>query len=131
MKLKIILVADCANMTGNGKINVMGIFHIVNSPVFPVRHPSMHFVAMLLPELGEMGERQLSIQFYNPDNELLLELSRPIKIPPIQNGVRPEINVVFELRDIVFASAGDYEFALLINGEKMGDCTITVQSGPS
>jgi hypothetical protein len=53
MKQLLFLAADYANITGDGKLNVMGIFNDIYSFNFPARHSSMHLVARLGAELSE------------------------------------------------------------------------------
>jgi len=55
MKLTLFLAADYANITREGKLNVMGIFNDIYARTFPARHSSMHLVAKLGAELGEYG----------------------------------------------------------------------------
>ncbi len=45
MKLLLILAADYANITGDGKLNVMGIFRDINAYIFPTR---LHLCILLL-----------------------------------------------------------------------------------
>jgi len=47
MDLTYLLAADYANITRDGKLNVMGIFSIINAPGFPAVHPQMYLVAQL------------------------------------------------------------------------------------
>jgi hypothetical protein len=52
MKPLLFLAADYASVTGDGKLNVMGIFNDINAFNFPARHSSMHLIAKLGPELA-------------------------------------------------------------------------------
>ena len=56
MKLLLLMAADYANITGDGKLNVIGIFNDINAFNFPARHPSMHLVARLGAEPEEYGQ---------------------------------------------------------------------------
>ena len=78
MKLLLILAADYANITNDGKLNVMGIFREINASHFPARHPSMHIVVILGAELGEYGQtRILTIKLRDPDGNEIMSLSGP------------------------------------------------------
>ncbi len=82
MKLLLLLAADYANVTGDGKLNVMGIFREVNALNFPVRHPSMHLVVKLGAELGEYGEtRNLAVKLLDADGNEIMSLSGQVNIP--------------------------------------------------
>jgi len=102
MNLDIFLVADYANMTGDGKLNVMGIFREINAPNFPARHPSMHLVIKLSAELGEYGiQRGLGVKLCDPDGNELISLTGPIDVPKGGHGIRPEVNAILELKDTI------------------------------
>jgi hypothetical protein len=126
VKLTLFLVADCANITADNKLNIMGVFQAINSLVFPTRLPSMHLVAILVPDFGEIGDRTLTIRLNDPDKVLLLELNIPFHIPPIVNGTQPHINTLGSLRDIVFEAPGTYEFVALVNDEQIGECPLCI-----
>lgn len=127
MKLLLILAADCANVTDNGKLNVMGIFNQIYAPSFPIRHSSMHLVVKLGAELGEYGEtRTLSVQLREPDGKLLFNLSRPVNIPKGDSGIKPEVNAIYELKDIVFPKPGPYQIVVLVDKDYKGDLTLYV-----
>lgn len=116
MKELLFLVADYANMTGDGKLNVMGIFEEIYSSNFPARHPSMHLVASLAAELGEYGqERNFTVKLLDEDGLQLLELGGTFQVPIGQRGRKPQINMIFDLKDVVFPKPGIYQIALFID----------------
>lgn len=125
MKLVLLLAADYANITGDGKLNVMGIFNEINAFDFPARHPSMHLVVKLAAELGEYGEtRNLSVRLLDADGNQIMNLSGPVEIPQGGGGRRPEVNAILELKDVIFPKPGPYEFVVLVDKDYKGDLTI-------
>ena len=127
MRIVIFLPADYANVTGDGKINVMGIFNQINAATFPARHASMHLVVKLAAELGEYGQqRQLSVKLHDPDGKEIFGLSGPIDIPKPQGGMTPEVSAVLELKDLVFPRPGPYRFVVLVDKDYKGETSIHV-----
>ncbi|MBA4375273.1 MAG: hypothetical protein C0401_03755 [Anaerolinea sp.] len=127
MELLTILAADYANIAEGGKLNVMGIFRNINGTIFPTRIPSMHLVIKLGADLGEYGEtRELTIKLFDPDGKEIIKISGPIKIPEANNGQRPEVNAVLELRDLVFPNPGRYQFCVFIDKDHKGVLPIDV-----
>lgn len=127
MKLELFLAADYANITGDGKINVMGIFREIHAPKFPTRHSSMHLVIKFRAELGEYGDsRNLHVVLQNPDGKELMRISGNMDIPKGGGGRIPEVNAIFELKDIVFDKPGPYQFVALIDKDHKGELTIFV-----
>ena len=127
MKLALLLIADYANLTRDGKLNVMGIFREINAVQFPARHSSMHLVAKLLPELGEYGDkRDLAVKLLDPDGKELMNISGEIEVPQPQQGYPPEVNVILELKDVVFPQPGPYSFVILVDKDHKGSLPIYV-----
>lgn len=127
MKLLLLLTAEYANVTGDGKLNVMGVFDTINAPSFPARHASMYLVAKLGAELGEYGEtRNLSIRLLDPDGNQLINLPGTVNIPKGQGGIKPEVNALVELKDIVFPKPGPHQFVIFVDKDHKGDLTLYV-----
>lgn len=127
MKLLLFLTADYANITGDGKINVMGIFREINSTSFPTRHSSMHLVIKFGAELGEYGDtRTLTVKLRDPDGNDIMGLSGSVVVPNIVGGKIPEVNAIFELKDIIFPKPGFYQFVVLIDKDYKGDIPVYV-----
>ena len=127
MRPLLFLTADYANVTGDGKLNVMGIFKEINSYSFPARHPSMNLVAKLAAELGEYEQtRNITVILMDADGKRIMELSGPFNIPRAEGGKKPEVNIILELKDIVFPNPGPYQFVLLVDKDQKDELTLYV-----
>ena len=114
MRTLMILMADYANIAEGGKLNVMGIFRSIKATSFPARHPQMSLVAKLEGELGEEGQdREISIILQEEDGKEILRSTGTVKVPDSKSGLRPEINLIMNYRDIVFPKPGLYQFVLM------------------
>jgi hypothetical protein len=127
MKLELFLAADYANITGDGKLNVMGIFRVINAITFPARHSSMHLVIKMVPDLGEYGAtRDLFVKLLSPDGNELFRLSGEVEVPNSGGGLLPEVNVILDLKDITFPEPGPYNFVVLVDKDHKGSLPILV-----
>ncbi len=127
MKQLLFLAADYANITREGKLNVMGIFNDIYSYNFPARHSSMHLVAKLGAELGEYGQnRDFAVKLFDEDGNQIFDISGQIQIPKGEHDRKPEVNLILELKDIVFPQPGIYQFALLVGEDRKGELSIYV-----
>jgi hypothetical protein len=127
MKLLLLLAADYANIAGDGKLNVMGVFRDVNAYNFPARHQSMHLVIKLGAELGEYGDtRTLTVKLRDPDGVEIMSITGPAAIPKSVSGRIPEVNAILELKDIIFPKPGPYQFVVLVDKDYKGDLPIYV-----
>lgn len=127
MKLTIFLAADYANITREGKLNVMGIFNDIYASTFPARHSSMHLVAKLGAELGEYGKtRNFTIVLLDADGSSIFDLSGQFQVPTGGQGRKPEVNLILELKDLIFPKEGIYQFVLLVDNDHKGELTLYV-----
>lgn len=127
MRKLMMLMADYANIAEGDKINVMGIFRSIEARSFPARHPQMSLVVKLEGELGEEGQdREVSIILREDDGKEILRSTGTVKVPDSKSGLRPEINLIMNYRDIVFPKPGLYQFVLMADKDYKGDCSLEV-----
>ena len=127
MKPLLFLAADYANITGDGKLNVMGVFNDIYSFNFPARHSTMHLVGKLGAELGEYEQtRNFTIKLLNEDGNPLMDISGQFQIPKGERGRKPEVNLILELKDVVFPNPGIYQFVILVEKDYKCDLSLYV-----
>ena len=128
MELATILLADYANIEQHGKLNVMGIFGNIYCEKFPARHLSMTLIVRLRAELGEFGDdRQVNVKLLDEDGkEIIPTISVFVKIPEPSKGIRPEINLILQLNEIIFPKEGRYEIRVFIDKDSKGYLPIDV-----
>jgi hypothetical protein len=127
MKLTLLLAADYANITREGKLNMMGIFDDIYAESFPARYPSMHLVVKLGAELGEYGQiRDFTIKLLDADAKQIFDLSGQFQVPAGGRGRKPEVNLILELKDIIFPVEGMYQFVVLVDKDYKGELSLNV-----
>ena len=118
MDVKLALLADYANITREGKLNVMGLFTIINAPIIPWTHPQMQLVLELEADPAEWDtQKNIDIKLMDADANQLLSIQGGIKVPRGQSGQPSRINSIMTFVNIKFNSVGDYAFVILIGGE--------------
>ncbi|HMN00770.1 MAG TPA: hypothetical protein PKC99_17335 [Anaerolineales bacterium] len=127
MRPLLFLAADYANITREGKLNVMGIFNDIYAQTFPARHSSMQIVIKLGAELGEYGQtRNFTLKLLDGSGNQIFDLSGQFQVPPGGHGRKPEVNLILELKDIVFPKEDIYQFVLLVDKDHKGELTLYV-----
>jgi hypothetical protein len=125
MKASVFLAADYANLSGDGKLNVMGIFNQILAPSFPARHSTFFLVAKLALELGESTSEEHDFQIKLVDEEgKEMEIGPPqkSKFPePQQVGIMSEYTIILGIRDMIFPDPGLYKFVLLVDGQNKAE----------
>lgn len=127
MRVALFLAADYANITREGKLNVMGIFNDIYAQTFPARHPSMHLIAKLGAELGEYGQvRDFTVKLLDADGNPIFDLSGQFQVPSGGQGRKPEVNLILELKDLIFPKEGIYQFVLFVDKDHKGELSLYV-----
>lgn len=120
MDVNLALLADYANVSQDGKLNIMGIFQEVNPPVLPFALPQMYLVISFVAGPAEFGlTKNIRIALLESDGSEMLTLEGQMEVPrhvPLP-GSRAYMNQVIGLNGITFHRPGDYAFSILVGGE--------------
>jgi hypothetical protein len=128
MQLSVLLAADYANLAMGGKLNVMGVFAEIHAQQFPTRNPSMYLVVKLIADLGEIPEkRKMMVKLLDEDGAEVVSFSQDFEFPEARRGRRPEVNMLMELKDLIFEKPGTYEFVVLVDNDQKGTLPIHVR----
>jgi hypothetical protein len=129
--VKLALLADYANITREGKLNVMGIFADINAPILPWIHPQLQIVLQLEASAAEWDtEKNIEIKLLDKDAKQIICISGNLKIPRGQPGRRVNINSQMVFNNLKFETTGDYVFAVLIGGETKQEIPLKVNYVP-
>jgi hypothetical protein len=118
MNISMALLADCANISQEGKLNIMGIFDRVNAKSLPVVHPQMQLVITIEADRAEAEkEHRIEIQLIDSDGAKLFGIEGQMKFATPSPGERIKINYTSQLNNVKFDRFGTHEFKILINNE--------------
>ena len=122
MEVTLALLADYANLTADGKLNIMGTFDTIFAERFPAVHPQMQLILRLSANPAEVGARKkLEIKLMTEDGRQMFSISAEfgfqVKDPALPVGLEMKTDQIIGLNNIRFESAGDYQFAILINDD--------------
>jgi hypothetical protein len=119
MEVKLAVLADYANVSQDGKLNIMGIFQEINAPSLPFPLPQMFLVITFEAGPAEFDtQKQIRIVLLDGDGREKIALAGEVQVPrPKRRGSRAYINEAIGLAGVHFEEAGDYHFAILVGGE--------------
>ncbi|KXK14562.1 MAG: hypothetical protein UZ15_CFX003003006 [Chloroflexi bacterium OLB15] len=120
MEVPILLVADYANETSNGKLNVMGIFTNIYASSFPTIHPQLFLVTQITASPAEYNRKfRLGIKLLDDDAmNTLANIETEVQVPNGQQGELIRINFMIGLANLLFPKPGTYEFCILIDNDQ-------------
>ena len=117
MDIAFALLADAANISREGKLNILGAFDRIYGAKFPLTWPRMMLVTRFVASPAEYGtEKSLEIVTLDADGKRLGTASGKMKVPQGQGGRPLKINHVVPMT-MTFPSAGQYSIEILVNGE--------------
>lgn len=124
MRLVFLLLADSAEPTEQGKINIEGAgIHAVLAPGFPVLLNRLVAVCKAEGQVTELGEHVITVLLMGPDGELVAgQIDQPFVLardPLIP--YRPVEHVrIIELEPVELRRPGDYAVHVLVDGFDLG-----------
>jgi len=118
MEVTLALLADYANVTREGKLNIMGIFELIYAHSFPFRHPQMQLIMRFESDAAEAGTtKDVEVQLVDEDGKKLMSIGGEITLGQGRPGEPIITNHILTLNNMGFEKPGDYEFKILIQGE--------------
>lgn len=128
MDVTVAVLADYANVSKDGKLNIMGIFQEINPPTLPFSLPQMYLVLSLSAGPAESGAtRDMRIALLHSDGEEVLTVEAEMPVPsPTRPGSRAYINEAIGLAGVTFERPGDYAFSLLIGDDEKASVPLHV-----
>jgi hypothetical protein len=118
MEVTLCLLADGANVSGDGKLNILGVFNALGAAAFPVTHPQMALVLRFEAARAEEGKkRQVEIQLSDGDGRKVFSIGAPFVIPQAPPGTPIRLNHILMLNGVQFPRPGDYVFNVLIGDD--------------
>ncbi len=117
MDVAFALLADAANISREGKLNILGAFDRIYGSKFPLTWPRMMLVTRFVVSAAEFGtEKSIDIITLDADGKKLGSASGKMTVPAGQAGRQLKINHVLPMT-LTFPAPGQYSIEILINGE--------------
>ena len=120
------MLADAANISREGKLNILGAFDRIYGSKFPLHWPRMVLVTRFEASAAEFGsEKSLEIITMDADGKKLGKASGKMKIGEGRTGRQIKINHVLPM-GMTFPAPGEYSIEILVNGESKATVPLEV-----
>ena len=127
MQVKLAVLADYANVTAEGKLNILGIFDRINVGQLPAVHPQMHLVLRLEAHASERDRsHKVEIRLHDPEGTTIFEVNGDIV--PHGEGAQPvSTNQILTLNNLQLQKIGAYNFVVFINNDLKSELPLHVE----
>lgn len=127
MEVDLSVIADAANVSQEGKLNILGVFDTIWAREFPFRHAAMVFVLRISADFTERGSHHLDVRLIDADGEQLFKAEGPIQVPESAPGVAVKPHVIMGLGGVSFKRAGDYSFEVMVDSQHLRSVPLYVK----
>ena len=126
MQVKLAVVADHANVSAEGKLNILGIFDRIVVSSLPAVHPQMHLVLRLEAHPAERDRsHQVEVRLHDPDGQAVFELKGEI-VPEGPPGEAITANHIIGINNLVLARMGEYVFVVFVDHDLKAETPLIV-----
>ena len=126
MHISFAVFADGANLSQEGKLNVLGVFDALAVGGFPAVHPRTHFVVRLKGTLDDAGTHRLSFSWVNPSGEILWSSDGELNVAAGPNpGFEMDLPIIAVI-DLPLNQAGLYEMQVSLDGVVVSEVRLHV-----
>jgi hypothetical protein len=109
------LLADEANVSQEGKLNILGVFDRISAPSFPTVHPKMVFAFRVQAEYVDAGRSfSVLVRLVDEDGGVLFEAGGDLVPPSVPPGEFATANQIFTLVGVGFPRPGNYKFIVTV-----------------
>ena len=127
MQIKLAVLADYANVTGDGKLNILGIFDRINLMQVPAVHPQMHLVLRLEAHPAERERaHKVEIRLHDPEGATIFEVNGDI-VPHGDGGQPISTNQILTLNNLQLEKIGAYNFVIFVNDDLKSELPLHVE----
>ena len=129
MEITTLVLADAANATQEGKLNIMGIFNRIGPVSLPLTFPSMTLVMRFEYHPSEAGKHVFKLQVADADGRKVAEAGGEFELPRRQKGgspLPPNGQFILPIQMMKFETAGVYSFDVSIDGRYEGSTLLEV-----
>jgi hypothetical protein len=132
MRVPFAVIADGANVSREGKLNILGIFDTLFARKFPVTHPEMKLVIRLEASAAETGSRHaVEIKLMDGEGGTVLGVKGEVVPRGAAEGRPLRMDQVVSLHNVTFKAPGKYRFAVLVDNDEKTSLPLTVNEAPA
>jgi len=131
MQVVFALFADAANLSQEGKLNVLGVFDALQVGAVPAMHPRAHLVVHLKGKLADVGLHSVTLRWINPNGSELWTSTGELNVGQPPSGVTEMDLPLIAQIDLPIDAAGAYRMTVSLDNRQSAEVPVQVRTTPS
>jgi hypothetical protein len=128
MHVSFALFADAANLSQEGKLNVLGVFDAVQVATLPAVHPRANLVVRLKGSRLDIGKHAVTLKWINPAGVELWTSSGEIEVAlPPPTVTEMDFPLIASI-DLPLDTSGSYVMRIALDEEARADVQLQVRT---
>ncbi len=129
MHISFALFADAANLSQEGKLNVLGVFDALQVGALPAVHPRATLVVRLKADTEDVGVHSLAFGWVGPNGDEIWSSSGEVEVgTPPPGALEVDIPVIAAI-DLPIQEAGTHTMRIELDGELRSELYLHVRLG--
>jgi uncharacterized protein DUF6941 len=128
MHISFAVFADAANLSQEGKLNILGVFDAVQVAGLPTIHPRTHFVVRLKANGDDTGQHKLTFRWLSPFEEELWSSTGEMSVAPSPNPMFEVDLPIIAVVDLPLNVTGQYTMQVTLDGEVTATARLLVNA---
>ncbi len=129
MHVAFALFADAANVSQEGKLNILGVFDALHVGSSPAVHPRAHLVVHIKGSSLDTGSHTVSLRWLSPKRAELWSSAGDLNVGPLPSGVAEmDVPLIAQI-DLPIDGAGSYAMAIALDNEPTTEVAVQVRVG--
>ena len=124
MDVTLAVLCDAANVSREGKLNLLGIFNSIHAARFPAAHPHLALVLRVEAGVGEEGTYPLELKFVDEDGAVLFDVGGQIALQGARPGRPMTAHTIVDINNLQLPRAATYAFDVFLDHKHHRSITV-------
>ncbi len=129
MNVSFALFADAANISQEGKLNILGVFDALQVATIPAVHPRATMIVRLKASPEDAGRHTLAFQWVGPSGEEIWSSSGELEVGTPPAGASDLDVPVIAAVDLPIQTSGTHVMRVILDGDLCAELVLHVRAG--
>jgi hypothetical protein len=128
MHIAFALFADAANLSQEGKLNILGVFDALQVGSLPAVHPRATLVLRFKAGAADVGTHALRLQWQSPTGESLWATTGELSVAALPPGAAELDMPLIAMIDLPIDRAGEYQMRVAVDDTLLTSLALHVRA---